>query len=157
MLYHETSSLKSVLLFMITHFHFTFYHCFTVTSIFSAGCACVIFFSFRVAARNAPNFFASIKNLLHFFALSLENTGGNVNLRIIYLDYLKNLLPFFCLELQEFRLSFAHTDMLLHSPAVHRHVNPSSPSHQSFCSGIKTGSGIHPRMNLRLLLYQPPL
>lgn len=67
---------------MITHFHFTFYHCFTVTSIF---CACVIFFSFRMSARNAPNFFASIKNLLHFFDLSLENTGGNVNLRIVYI------------------------------------------------------------------------
>ena len=36
MLYHETSSLKSVLSLMIPYFDLTFYHCFTVTSIFSA-------------------------------------------------------------------------------------------------------------------------
>ena len=73
-----------------------------------------------------------------------------------YVD-LKTPLLLASLESQEFHLSFAHTDMLLHFHAVHRHANHSSPSHQLLCSGIKTGSGIHPRMNLRLLLYQPPL
>ena len=58
------------------------------------------------------------------------------NLFFGYVD-LKTPLLLVSLESQEFHLSFAHTDMLLHFPAVHRHANHSSPSHQLLCSGIK--------------------